>query len=84
MITTARVQHYAAQAIREYFTDFTNRNWLLRVVGAGRDAHVFGQLWGALGALVADASLGLQAGAAEGQDRALRLLERLHDRWAGR
>ena len=48
------------QAIREAFTDFTNRNWLMRVLAAGRDGAVFTQLWAALGALVADASLGLQ------------------------
>ncbi|KAG2495682.1 hypothetical protein HYH03_006282 [Edaphochlamys debaryana] len=68
------------KGIREYCVDFTNRNWLMRIVGSARDAHMFGQLWSALGALVADASLGLQVDAAGASEDAARALERLTKR----
>ena len=38
--------------------DYTNRNWLLRVVQSGRDGKMFHEFWRELGALVADATWG--------------------------
>ncbi|GIL66630.1 hypothetical protein Vafri_20122 [Volvox africanus] len=71
------------KGIREYYTDYTNRNWLSRiVVSVGRDQYMFAQLWDALGALVADASLGLQVAAAGGQEMAAKALDRLQERQA--
>ncbi|GIL71197.1 hypothetical protein Vretimale_17771 [Volvox reticuliferus] len=71
------------KGIREYYTDYTNRNWLSRiVVGGGRDQYMFAQLWDALGTLVTDASLGLQVGAAGCQEIVVKALERLQERQA--
>ncbi|KXZ47014.1 hypothetical protein GPECTOR_39g508 [Gonium pectorale] len=68
------------KGIREYFTDYTNRNWLKRIISNGRDQFMFQQLWDALGALVADASLGLQVEAAGAAEATGRALERLNQR----
>ncbi|GLI58429.1 hypothetical protein VaNZ11_000134 [Volvox africanus] len=71
------------KGIREYYIDYTNRNWLSRiVVGVGRDQYMFAQLWDALGALVADASLGLQVATVGGQEMAAKALDRLQKRQA--